>query len=308
MSGRAQNNERGSHPGRGYHRPSRGREVAKAPPGGNSFSGINKKLPTLNLGSGRDEPIEFLRIIGEYCAVNYHHVISDVFRTTPPAYGVEEEEPEYPQLAKPENPTQYEKTVIASYINDMKVWSADQRKIRDDKKVVYALVYGQLSEASRGDLTDEDWVENHAAHDLINLIKRIRATHIAVQSGNARQDQERVRAKWYAMQMGTNESIYVFRKRVDEYQLERESVGLDILPESELVIGVLNRLDHSRFSTLVTAYLANERRGIAELPETAATLWKELRDSQVVRYNSVYTPSQLLSIRLQLFPTSQSIL
>ena len=98
-------------------------------------------------------------------------------------------------------------------------------------------------------------------------------------------------AKWYSMTMGTNESIYVFRKRVEEYQLERESVGLEVIPESELVIGVLNRLDNARFSALVSTSLANERRGIADLPDTTATLWKELRDSQVVRYNSVYTPS-----------------
>ena len=94
--------------------------MATAPPGGKKFSGIEEKLLTLNHGSGRDQPIEFLRIIGEYCAVRYHHVIANVFRSTPPAYGVEEEEPGYPVLAKPENPNQYEKTVIAGYINDMK--------------------------------------------------------------------------------------------------------------------------------------------------------------------------------------------
>ena len=117
--------------------------------------------------------------------------------------------------------------------------TADQRKIKDEKKIVYALVMGQLSDSSRGELHDENFDEENEAHNLIHLIRRIRATHIAVQSGNAHQDQERVRAKWYSMTMGTNESIYVFRKRVEEYQLERESVGLEVIPESELVIGVL---------------------------------------------------------------------
>jgi hypothetical protein len=45
--------------------------------------------------------IEFLRITGQYCAVRYHHVIANVFRTTPPDYGEEEDEPDYPVLAKP---------------------------------------------------------------------------------------------------------------------------------------------------------------------------------------------------------------
>jgi hypothetical protein len=61
MSGRSQHHERGSQPGRGHQRPM----TANAP-------------PALNHGSGRDQPIEFLRIIGEYCAVKYHHVITNV--------------------------------------------------------------------------------------------------------------------------------------------------------------------------------------------------------------------------------------
>ena len=115
MSGRLEHQERGSHPGRGLQRPNENHETATAPPGGKKFTGIEDKLPTLNHGSGRNQPIEFLRIIGEYCAVRYHHVIANVFRSTPPAYGAEEEEPDCPLLAKPESPTQYEKTVIAGH-------------------------------------------------------------------------------------------------------------------------------------------------------------------------------------------------
>jgi hypothetical protein len=77
----------------------------------------------------------------------------------------------------------------------MKVWTADQRKIADDKKIVYSLVMGQLSDLSRRELYNVEFDENHEAHNLIFFIKRIRATHIALQSGNARQDEERVRAK-----------------------------------------------------------------------------------------------------------------
>ena len=199
MSGRFENPGRGSQPGRGHQRPVRIREPATAPSAGKKFSGLEDKLPTLNFGSGRDQPIEFLRIIGEHCAVKYHHVISNAFRSKPPAYGEEEEEPEYPVIARPEFPTQYEKTVIAGYVNDMKVWTADQRKIESDRKIVYAVVMGQLSDSSRGELHDEDFEENDEVHNLIYLIKRIRATRIAVQSGNSRQDEERVRAKWYSI-------------------------------------------------------------------------------------------------------------
>jgi hypothetical protein len=96
MSGRSQHHERGSHPGRGHQRPNINRVAANSPPGAKRFSGIDEKLPTLIYGSGRDQPIEFLRIIGEYCAVKYHHVIANVFRTTPPDYGEADEEHDYP--------------------------------------------------------------------------------------------------------------------------------------------------------------------------------------------------------------------
>ena len=65
--------------------------------------------------------------------MRYHHVIANVFRSTPPAYAEAEDVPSYPIMANAEKPTQFEKTVIAGYINDMKVWTADQRKMKDDK-------------------------------------------------------------------------------------------------------------------------------------------------------------------------------
>ena len=53
---------------------------------------------------------------------------------------------------------------------------------------------------------------------------------------------------------------YQFRRRVDEYQLERQSVILEDIPDSELIIGILNRLDPARYSSLVTIYLSNARQ------------------------------------------------
>ena len=47
------------------------------------------------------------------------------------------------------------------------------------------------------------------------------------------------------MQMQPHETSFAFRKRVEDYQLEREAVGLDAIPDNELIIGILNRLDMS---------------------------------------------------------------
>jgi hypothetical protein len=72
---------------------------------------------------------------------------------------------------------------------------------------------------------------------------------------------------------------FAFRKRVEDYQLERTSVGLAGIPTDELIIGILNRLDMSRYASLVKDYLDNQRRGIADLPELPSTLWKESKDT-----------------------------
>jgi hypothetical protein len=67
--------------------------------------------------------------------------------------------------------------------------------------------------------------------------------------------------------MCPQETSFAFRKRVEDYQLERTSVGLEEIPAEELIIVILNRLDMSRYASLVRDYLDIERRGIAALPE-----------------------------------------
>ena len=162
--------------------------------------------------------------------------------------------------------------MIAEYTNHRKEWKAEIKKTDDHKKAIFALVYSQLSESSRSEVQDhEDWTDNFIARDLLYLITRIRATHISRQSGNPGQDMERIRTVWANMRMQANETSFAFRKRVEDYQLERTSVGLPEIPDEELVIGILNRLDMARYTSLVKDYLDNERRGIAELPEYPAT-------------------------------------
>ena len=92
--------------------------------------------------------------------------------------------------------------------------------------------------------------------------------------------------------MFPNETSFTFRKRAEDYQLERTSVGLLEIPDDELVIGILNRLDMSRYALLVRDYLDNERRGIANLPELPSTLWKDIKDTHVIRFRG--TPGDQL--------------
>ena len=145
--------------------------------------------------------------------------------------------------------------------NDRKEWKIERKKIEEHKRFAFALVYGQLSDSSRCEVQDhEDCDEGFLDRDLLYLIQQIRGTHIARQSGNPRQDMERVRTIWATMRMQPHETSIAFRKRVVDYQLERASVGLEQIPDEELVIGILNRLDMSRYAGLVRDYLDNERR------------------------------------------------
>ena len=246
-----------------------GRGRGTAPPASDAlkseikFKGRNDDLPYLNYGAAPKEnrPIEFLQLVGEYCAVNYKAQIAQAFWISPPVYGADEIEPIMPD---PIPNTNVGKSMLADYTNDRKEWKIEMKKVEEHKRAVYALVYNQLSDSSRSEVKGHpDWDENFNIRKLIFLITRIRATHIARQSGNPEQDKERVRNGWASMRMQPNESSFGFRKRVEDYQLERSSIGLPIIPDGELIIGILNRLDMSRYSSLVKDYLDNERRGIA---------------------------------------------
>ena len=144
-----------------------------------------------------------------------------------------------------------ERAQISVWVNDQKNWSSEQLKLKNDKLTAFSTVHGQLSEASRAEIQDcDEWDLHFRSRDLLFLISRIRDTHIAVQSGNLQQDQERVRSKWYHMKQTSDQSGYLFRREVEDYQMERVAVGLEPLPDSELVIGILNRLDQERFGLL----------------------------------------------------------
>jgi hypothetical protein len=144
----------------------------------------------------------------------------------------------------------------------------------------------------------EEWTPKFHSKDLLYLLQRIRSTHIARQSGNPEQDKERIRAVWANLRMYHNETSFAFRTRVENYQLERVAVGLAELPTNELVIGVLNRLDMTRYGELVQDYMSNERRNIKALPDNIAVLWKDIKETQVIRFRGLAHPPRMESVYL----------
>jgi hypothetical protein len=261
-----------------------------------AFKGIETTLPVLNYGGPHrdNRPIEFLASMGEYTGVKYESTIAPAFWNIPPSFGAFETEPVAPM------PIDNQPTctiLIQEYLHVKKHWINVQNDTIEQRKSVFCLVYGQLSESSRAEIQDHaEWKTNFESKYLLYLINRIRSTHVAKQSGNPSQDKERVRATWANLRMAANESSFSFRTRVENYQLERTAVGLAVLPDEEIIIGILNRLDMSRYSALVANYLDNERRGICSLPDTLPKLWKELKDAQIVRFRGAVHPSTLESV------------
>jgi hypothetical protein len=191
------------------------------------------------------------------------------------------------------------KIVLAKYLTAHKDRTPDTKKITQDKLAAFSLTYGQLSESSRCEVqNDEEWVENYNERNLLYLIQRIRGTHIARQTGNPGQDRERVQMAWANIRMQPHETSFAFRKRVDDHQLGRTSVGLPVIPEDELVVGILIRLDMSRYSTLARDYFDNERRGITARPEASSTLWKEVKDAQESTISRAFTSPEWTRLKL----------
>ena len=284
-SGRAPHG-RGRFQGRG-----RGNQTPSNRPYEAKFKGANPDLPALSYGGAAKDnrPIEFLRLIGEHCAMYYKASIAQVFWTNPPVYGAVDPAPVLPDII-PDGPIG--QALISEFVSDKKEHKIQTKKLAEQKQAIFAMTLGQLNESSRSEVQDDEgWTVAYTDRNLIYLVTRIRATHIAIQSGNPSQDKERVRLKWLTLKMGPQETGYQFRIRVEEYQIERVSVGLAVIPEDELVIGLLNRFDMQRYAHLVTELLGNERRGIADLPDSSAALWKEIKDAQVIRYRGGGTSS-----------------
>jgi hypothetical protein len=193
------------------------------------FEGANPDLPTLNYGASAKEnrPMEFLREFGEYCAVHLKGCIAPAFLTTPPANGQEEDEPLIPDQIPNNN---VGKAMLSEYNSDKKEWKLEKKKVIEQIGSTFSMVYGNLSESSRSQIEDdEQWEAKLIERDLLYLISRIRATQIAHQSGNLAQDKERVRNVWATMRQQTSETSFAFRKRIEDYQLQRLSVGLEAI-------------------------------------------------------------------------------
>jgi hypothetical protein len=109
------------------------------------FKGARPDLPCLNYGATPKEnkPIEFLQLFGEYCAIKLKPSIAQAFWTSPPEYGEVTPEPVMPD---PLPNTNSGKAQLAEYTNDRNEWKIETKKIDEDIKSAFAMLYAQLSE------------------------------------------------------------------------------------------------------------------------------------------------------------------
>ena len=97
MTGRGHGKRNRNSGGRGHFRPhGRNPETIYVPLGGISkaFQGLNSKLPEFDYGNTKSQkPVEFLREMGEHCAVTYQSTIADALASIPPCYSENEPKP-----------------------------------------------------------------------------------------------------------------------------------------------------------------------------------------------------------------------
>ena len=86
-----------------------------------------------------------------------------------------------------------------------------------------------------------------------------------------------------------HQSSYSFRREVNDYQMERVAVGLEPIPEGELVIGILNRIHQARYGHVRLKFLENQRLNVGIFPDSAEVISKEIKDAQAVAYSSAHT-------------------
>jgi hypothetical protein len=57
-----------------------------------------------------------------------------------------------------------------------------------------------------------------------------------------------------------------------------------IYGQNGLIVVIRCRLDMSRYGELVNDYMINERSDIAPLPYSISILWKDIKETQVIRF------------------------
>ena len=77
--------------------------------------------------------------------------------------------------------------------------------------------------------------------------------------------------------------------------MERVAVGLEPIPEGELVIGILHRIDQARYGHVRLKFLENQRLKVSIFSDRAEVIWKEIKDTQAVAYNSASTCLELMN-------------
>ena len=106
------------------------------------------------------------------------------------------------------------KAMLAECNSDKKVWKAETKKIDEQKSSVFSLTIAQLSESPRSEKKRRRRLTGRISRerDLLYLVTRTRATHIARQSGHPAQDKERV--QMFGQQRG-----YILLRQTSERKL-----------------------------------------------------------------------------------------
>jgi len=156
-------------------------------------------------------------------------------------------------------------------------------KMMDDRVILFDVIRGNLSLESRQKVEESSsWGDIKHQRDPLLLLRRIRDTHSAGEHRTTIVSQQLSLIKYYAMRMGSAESITAYLKRFQDQLLSLTALGLDAPPQHQQSVQFILTLD-SRWAQF-RADLENQLKVIENFkyPDTLLSAFDAASNYQMV--------------------------
>ena len=192
----------------------------------------------------------WLEVIGGYVRRVYGD-IADIFKTG-----------EYPEYHEPRlNMLEYRISAARKFAEKtrfsmaMKTYTDKVNKLEDDKRRVFAVVMGQLSEESKSKVQGiPGWAEIEATEDPLELGRRIIATHVVVLTEDEEEQKYDVRERYARCHQERNETTADYLKRYRFCLRSMTAAGIEIPEPRQQALDFFNHLDAGRYHQLQNNY------------------------------------------------------
>lgn len=148
------------------------------------------------------------------------------------------------------------------------------QKIDEDLIAIYAVIWGQLSDASQAKIrsTTADFITIESDSKAVELWAAVKKVHQTSNTGCAELDKEEARNKFYTLKCQSNETLVAFRNRFDACINAMVALELDKPSEQDQATRFLAALDNERFGSFKVELHNNAQLGASQLPKNLADM------------------------------------